>query len=749
MALTHDENLELEALRQQASALSTQDWMSPEEQERYTDLVDRISELERRIAIDQMDEIPPAEANTPSDTGNGEGWRDIPPTAGDGDDPFSSLLDTPSDTRPYAIPIDVEVKTAPPVEGITRYLPLTGSSTFDPTIIETDRALDQLNQAAFQVDPSVVNKYDGIMFEDGTVKLKGLDTATNSFDGITAATQSEFTETKAIFDNTSDEPWVDILKGTYAPVFDAGENGAGENGLLRTASQGVTDAGTHASGALDAFHGAIVSARNSIESLYAYDEHNVRYLDETKPLVFDSSSADLALSEYQGVDAAQTSIKDSMGKWTIPDRTVNAPDILNNKPSTKSPSTTTPISSTSSNNPSDASTSEDNGDDSSPPDTPAASSPQQAQTPQATMPQMSMPQTSTPSTPTLPLSEMAQSLNDPGVTELSADAGPTDAPKTPTPGSPVTGDSSVGVVPGTPLRPGDPVRPGQLGADGKLLDKDGDGKMDADAIAPTAENNNDTRTVTMSAADGTPVEVSFADPRTAEIVSRMLEGSTENPVSVGDAARATGLDINGNGRGIDIAEIRIGDVLEGTDRGVIVNTEYVVTEGGELKPINEIMDYDKCTPQAYRIDMPELPSEELLGQGAAEYGTGTSGDTGGNPPPHPDNAPPPPLNTTGDSTPPQTPPQPAPEASPRTETSSSDTPTAPAPQAAPEPPASPVAKESAPEPAAAPKPEPAPQQPASAPEPAAEPLSTPKSEGEPARTLPKVVPYEGKPLGDD
>jgi hypothetical protein len=357
-----------------------------------------------------------------------------------------------------------------------------------------------------------------------------------------------------------------------------------------------------------------------------------------------------------------------------------------------------------------------------------------------------------PSASSLPLSEMAQAMHNPEMTNLSSDDHAGNKDKDVKPGSPVTGDSSIGVVPGSVIKPGDPVRPGQLGADGKPLDKDGDGKMDADAVAPSAENSHNDKHITMKTKDGEDVDVEFADPRTAEIASRLLEGTADTPVSIHDAATATGLDINGNGRGIDIAEMRIGDVLENHgERGVIVNQEYVVTESGELKPLHEMLDYDHGDPKAYRIDMTELPSESAApAEGAAEYEQPAPQHDAPPPPPHQE---PVPHQDTQAATPAE-----PPRTAPSSDTGANQgTPTAP-------PPAAPQQAPPNPQEHIAPRAEssPPPQAPAaSPPEHTVTPPQSPVEQSPPKQSppaapvaapvqdLPEEVPYQGKPLGDE
>lgn len=249
------------------------------------------------------------------------------------------------------------------------------------------------------------------------------------------------------------------------------------------------------------------------------------------------------------------------------------------------------------------------------------------------MPSMSSP--SMPSSSQLP--DMSQlnpdtqlSSDDPKDKHAVPDAKPDAQPKAPsqTPdGTAATHAIAQNAIP----KPGDAVRPGQLGADGRPLDKDGDGKMDADAVAPTKENMDPdgdgvpNNFQTMVNADGRELLVSCDDPRLAEMMQRMSEASPDSPMTIMDAADASGLSLNGYGTEIDVLGIKPGDVVTGMDRGLYLGEGNVLTESGEVKSLSDVMDVYNSDPKVHRLELPELPSSSEVipevSQAAAESDT--------------------------------------------------------------------------------------------------------------------------------
>ncbi|MCV7286028.1 hypothetical protein H7J87_11870 [Mycolicibacterium wolinskyi] len=165
------------------------------------------------------------------------------------------------------------------------------------------------------------------------------------------------------------------------------------------------------------------------------------------------------------------------------------------------------------------------------------------------------------------------------------------------------------------LRPGDPVRQSQIGADMKPLDKDGDGRMDADAIAPTQHNMDKDRdghpdkVATAVMIGGSPHAVSVDDPRLLEMMNTLGAATPEQPVDVLDAAAKAGMPLSGYGQFLDDPmSAKTGDVLTGSKgTGFYLEGGQVLMEDGSVKPLIDVLEFRPPHSGFFHLDLPELP----------------------------------------------------------------------------------------------------------------------------------------------
>jgi len=270
--------------------------------------------------------------------------------------------------------------------------------------------------------------------------------------------------------------------------------------------------------------------------------------------------------------------------------------------------------------------------------------------------------------------------------------------------------------------PGSPARPNQLDATGKPVDKDGDGKVDKDAV-PLSKKTVKPFDLSIPAGGQNVMVKGVPDPRIGEMMLDMSDARSGNPMSVMEAAKAAGMDIPALGDPMDPDKAKVGDAVIGdTQSGLYMGDGKVLTSSGAVENMGDVLGESGFVSH---IPLPELPDNPPgSGEGAADKpGTITVGDTTS-----------PTTNTSGAadavSSVPESGPSPEPVKSP--------------------PPASAVADSPAPAPAA---PAPAPAAPAPAPVPTAPSVAADttllaaESPAPAGGGLPTQVPYEGRPLG--
>lgn len=204
------------------------------------------------------------------------------------------------------------------------------------------------------------------------------------------------------------------------------------------------------------------------------------------------------------------------------------------------------------------------------------------------------------------------------------------------------------------LRPGDRVRPSQLGADMKPLDKDGDGRMDADAIAPTQHNmdkdqdGQPDKVATAVMIGGVPHAVSVDDPRLLEMMNTLGAATPDHPADVLDAAAQAGMPLSGYGQFLDDPmSAKTGDVLTGSKgTGMYLEGGQVLMEDGTRKPLIDVFEFRPPHSGFFRLELPPLP----VGDDEGDHGAAPAAEP----------AVPPVGQDPQPSTPPAAPAQPAP-----------------------------------------------------------------------------------------
>lgn len=269
--------------------------------------------------------------------------------------------------------------------------------------------------------------------------------------------------------------------------------------------------------------------------------------------------------------------------------------------------------------------------------------------------------------------------------------------------------------------PGSPARPHQLDAIGKPVDKDGNGKVDNDAVPLSKKTLKPFDLVVP--ADGQNVTVKgVTDPRIGEMMLDMADTNGGKPLSVLEAAKAAGMDIPALGDPMDADKAKVGDAVIGdTKSGLYLGDDKVLTSAGTVENMDDVLGESGFVS---KIPLPELPDNPT---GAADKpGTITVGD-----------ASPPSTNTSGAAAAVASTPEPGPTPEPaKTPPPAS----APAPAAAPAP---------VPAPTPAPAPAPAPAAPTAPPVTADTTLLAAESPAPATSTgkTPTLVPYEGRALG--
>lgn len=214
-------------------------------------------------------------------------------------------------------------------------------------------------------------------------------------------------------------------------------------------------------------------------------------------------------------------------------------------------------------------------------------------------------------------------------------------------------------LPSPPVpHPGDPVRRGQLGADMKPLDKNGTGRMDADAVAPTQRNmdpqhhGKPDEVPTAVMVGGVPHAVKVDDPRLLEMMNTLGAATPDHPVDVLDAAAQADMPLSGYGHFLDDPmSAKTGDVVTGSKgTGFYMGDGHVLMQDGSVKPLIDVFEFRPPNSGFFHLDMPPLPVGDDTGPtipapapSESAPSSGQPGPAQGQPSPQPAAATPPPV----------------------------------------------------------------------------------------------------------
>lgn len=154
--------------------------------------------------------------------------------------------------------------------------------------------------------------------------------------------------------------------------------------------------------------------------------------------------------------------------------------------------------------------------------------------------------------------------------------------------------------------PGSDARPHQLDAHGRPVDKDGDGKVDKDAVPL---NKKTVKPFDLAVpVHGKNVQVhGVTDPRLGEMMLNMADAGADKPVSVLDAAKASGMDISSLGAPRDPGQAHVGDAVVGAERsGIYLGDGHVLTSTGEVASLDDVVGDDGFVAS---VPLPDLPAD--------------------------------------------------------------------------------------------------------------------------------------------
>ncbi|MFA5709946.1 hypothetical protein [Mycolicibacterium sp.] len=155
--------------------------------------------------------------------------------------------------------------------------------------------------------------------------------------------------------------------------------------------------------------------------------------------------------------------------------------------------------------------------------------------------------------------------------------------------------------------PGSDARPNQLDGHGKPADKDGNGKVDKDAV-PLSKKTVKPFDLSVP-ADGQNIQVKgITDPRLGEMMLNMAHGGTGGaPMSVLEAAQAAGVDIEALGDPLEASAVAVGDAVIGAvQSGIYLGEGLVLTSTGLIESLADVLGEDGFVSE---IPLPELPDD--------------------------------------------------------------------------------------------------------------------------------------------
>jgi hypothetical protein len=164
-------------------------------------------------------------------------------------------------------------------------------------------------------------------------------------------------------------------------------------------------------------------------------------------------------------------------------------------------------------------------------------------------------------------------------------------------------------------KPGSDARPRQLDADGKPVDKDGDGKVDRDA-KPLSKKAVKPFDMSVKSRDQLHNVHGVPDPRIGEMMANMADGTEDKPVAVLGAAKAAGMNLESLGDPADPADAKVGQAVIGDEKsGMYIGDGKVLTSTGEVEDLGDVTGEDGFVAD---IPLPELPDDVPSDSPAAE-----------------------------------------------------------------------------------------------------------------------------------
>lgn len=154
--------------------------------------------------------------------------------------------------------------------------------------------------------------------------------------------------------------------------------------------------------------------------------------------------------------------------------------------------------------------------------------------------------------------------------------------------------------------PGSAARAHQLDANGNPVDKDHDGKVDKDAVA-LSKKTVKPFDLALDAHGQNRQVAGVPDPRVGEMMLNMAGASDGKPMSVLDAAKASGMSIESLGDPIAKDKIEVGDAVIGEAKsGMYLGGGDVLTSTGRVENLDDVLGDEGLVSQ---IPLPELPDE--------------------------------------------------------------------------------------------------------------------------------------------
>jgi hypothetical protein len=146
----------------------------------------------------------------------------------------------------------------------------------------------------------------------------------------------------------------------------------------------------------------------------------------------------------------------------------------------------------------------------------------------------------------------------------------------------------------------------QLDATGKLVDKNHDGKIDKDAV-PLSRKTVKPFDLKVDANGANRHVTGIRDPRLGEMMLNIADAGEDKPVSVLDAAKASGMDIESLGNGRDADDAQVGDAVIGDNKsGMYLGSGEVLTSTGQIERLDDVLGEDGFVSE---VPLPELPDD--------------------------------------------------------------------------------------------------------------------------------------------